>query len=39
MKNDLYKIMENLKDEKSSKNTQDIRYLGTISLEENTPSR
>ncbi len=39
MDNSIYTIMQNLKETKSSKDTKDIRYLGTISQDKETPNR
>lgn len=38
MDKDLYNIMQNLMKEKSSENTNDIMYLGTIYIDEDTPT-
>lgn len=35
MDKDLYKIMEELKCQKSSNKTIDIKYMGSISIQEN----
>lgn len=38
MEKDLYKIMQNLKEAKSSANTKDIMYIGTIQADDKTPN-
>ena len=39
MDNELYRILEEIKLEIASENTDGIKYLGTISREEDTPNR
>ena len=36
MEKNLYQIMQNIRAQKSSNNTTDVRYLGTISMHENS---
>lgn len=39
MDNELYRILEEIKNENALENTESIKYLGTISREEITPNR
>ena len=39
MDNELYRILEEIKLEMASENKKGIKYLGTILVEEDTPSR
>lgn len=39
MDNELYRILEEIKSENASENTESIKYLGTISREKDTPNR
>lgn len=39
MDNSIYEVMNNLRNEKGSKDTQDIRFLGTISFDKEGPNR
>ena len=39
MDEELYKIMQELKEAKSNKEDSEVLYLGTITLNEATPNR
>lgn len=39
MNNDLYDVMQNLKELKGTDATQDVKYLGTILVDEETKTR